>query len=58
MSDSLAADLETHLAMSDDEDPAQPRRSTRGRKRTQAWSPGKVRACPAPQRCAGRAGPS
>ena len=36
MSDSLAADLETHLAMSDDEDPAQLRRSTRGRKRTQA----------------------
>ena len=34
MSDSLAADLETHLAMSDDEDPAQPRNSTRGRKRT------------------------
>ena len=46
------------LAMSDDEDPAQPRKSTRARKRTQAWSPGKVRACPAPRRCAGRAGPS
>ena len=39
--------LETHLAMSDNEDSEQ-RKSTRARKRTQgqAWSPGKVSACP------------
>ena len=55
MSQTLAADLETHLTMSDDEDLTQPRKSTRARKRTQAWSPGKVRVCLAPCRCAANA---
>ena len=42
MSDALATILETHLAVSDEKDMPQQRRSTRDRKRPQPWSPGKV----------------
>ena len=51
MSQGLAEMVETHLAISNDEDSTQPQKSTRDCKRTQAWSPGKVRVRPAPQMC-------
>ena len=38
--------------MSDDEEGAQPRKSTRDRKRLSPYSPGKVRTCPPPCRVA------
>ena len=58
MSDSLATIFETHLAMSDEEDMPQQRRSTRGRKRHQPWSPGKVAHVTRPRRSAGPRVPS